>query len=292
MNLPDSLKMMARETKEAKLVQRKLSSLRESTRTKGQPIPYAPRRKLKIQGQTWMVFGDVHCHPNHHNRRLEWAGKLAQELEPDMIWDPGDWADMPSLCRYDIGKTGPQFEGRRYWKDINASLDGDERFQYYMDGFSPGRMIRTFGNHEDRLNKLVQTEGYLFGALTLDDMASEVFGWEVYQPGETVTVAGITLGHSFKETRSAFGGGKYPANNCLNTHHSSWMFGHDHRLSFLRDRNVWILGVGCYFDYEHDWLSKAEQRKWSRGISVLRDVRDGRFDLDWWSIERLEARYG
>lgn len=198
---------------------------------------------------------------------------------------------MPSLCRYDLGKTGPRFEGRRYWRDIDASIDADARLEHALGGYRVPRKIRCLGNHEDRINQLADREGHLHGVVSVEDMMPQEFGWEAHPPGEHVEVQGILLSHTYKEVRSAMAP-KYPCNNCLNAHHRSFIFGHDHRLGFLRDRDIHILDVGCYFDYEHDWLSKAEQRKWSRGVAVLRDVRDGRFDLDWWSIERMEARYG
>lgn len=290
MKLPNLETLVNRENRWIEAAKERTASLRAGLGSTT-PTPYLKKARPKIRGETWVCLGDVHAHPNHHNRRLEWAGRLVADLGADLVWDPGDWGDFQSLCRYDIGKTGPMFEGRRYWKDLDACVDADERFRHAMGGYRPKRMIRTLGNHEDRINTLTDAEGYLYGILSTDDMMSKEFGWEVHPLGEHVQVAGITLCHSYKETRSMLAP-KYPANNCLNTHHSSWLFGHDHRLSYLRDRNVYIMGVGCYFEYDHDWLSKSEQRKWSRGLTVLRDVRDGRFDPEWWSIERVEARYG
>ena len=41
---------------------------------------------------------------------LEWIGHYIVEKKPDVIINIGDFADMPSLSSYDVGKKS--FEGR------------------------------------------------------------------------------------------------------------------------------------------------------------------------------------
>ena len=43
---------------------------------------------------------------------LTWVGKYLAEKKPDVIVQIGDFADMPSLSSYDVGRKC--FEGRRY----------------------------------------------------------------------------------------------------------------------------------------------------------------------------------
>ncbi len=50
---------------------------------------------------------------------LTWVGKYLSEKKPDVIVQIGDFADMPSLSSYDIGKKS--FEGRRYKTDIEVT---------------------------------------------------------------------------------------------------------------------------------------------------------------------------
>ena len=50
---------------------------------------------------------------------LEWIGKYIVDKKPDVIVQIGDFADMPSLSSYDVGKKS--FEGRRYKDDIEAA---------------------------------------------------------------------------------------------------------------------------------------------------------------------------
>ena len=57
-----------------------------------------------------MVIPDVQCKEGVDISHLEWIGKYAAEKKPDVIVCLGDFADMPSLSTYDIGKKS--FEGR------------------------------------------------------------------------------------------------------------------------------------------------------------------------------------
>ena len=50
---------------------------------------------------------------------LEWIGKYIVDKKPDVIVQIGDFADMPSLSSYDVGKKS--FEGRRYKDDIETA---------------------------------------------------------------------------------------------------------------------------------------------------------------------------
>ena len=46
-------------------------------------------------------------------------GQYIVDVKPDVVIHLGDFADMPSLSSYDVGKKS--FEGRRYTKDIDAA---------------------------------------------------------------------------------------------------------------------------------------------------------------------------
>lgn len=69
-----------------------------------------------------LLIPDVHCKPDTDLSYLANIGHFAVEKKPPTIVCIGDWADMPSLSSYDVGKKC--FEGRRYKKDIQASIEG------------------------------------------------------------------------------------------------------------------------------------------------------------------------
>ena len=110
---------------------------------------------------------------------LEWIGKYIVDKKPDVIVQIGDFADMPSLSSYDVGKKS--FEGRRYKDDIEAAREAmdillepmreynarcrkDKKKQYRP------RMVLTLGNHEQRIERAVEGNSKLDGTLGTDDL--------------------------------------------------------------------------------------------------------------------------
>ena len=68
------------------------------------------------------VIPDVQFKPGNDARFLERIGMYLVEKKPDTIVQIGDFADMPSLSSYDVGKKS--FEGRRYAGDIAEAKRG------------------------------------------------------------------------------------------------------------------------------------------------------------------------
>ncbi len=65
------------------------------------------------------VIPDIQAKDGVDFSYLTKIGKYLVEKKPDKIICLGDFADMPSLSTYDVGKRS--FEGKRYVKDIEAS---------------------------------------------------------------------------------------------------------------------------------------------------------------------------
>ena len=122
---------------------------------------------------------------------LEWIGKYIVDKKPDVIVQIGDFADMPSLSSYDVGKKS--FEGRRYKDDIEAAREAmdillepmreyngkcrkDKKKQYRP------RMVLTLGNHEQRIERAVEGDSKLDGTLGTDDLGYSEAGSENIQP--------------------------------------------------------------------------------------------------------------
>ena len=93
------------------------------------------------------------------------AGNYAAEKRPDVITIIGDWWDFPSLSSYDRGKLC--FEGRRYRSDVEAGKAAMEKFLAPIrkaKGYRP-RVIFTMGNHEHRVQRVVDEDSRLQGAI-------------------------------------------------------------------------------------------------------------------------------
>jgi len=71
-----------------------------------------------------LVIPDCQVKPGQSVKYLENIGKYIAEKQPEVIVCIGDFADMPSLSSYDVGKKS--FEGRTYKADVKAVHKGME----------------------------------------------------------------------------------------------------------------------------------------------------------------------
>src|SRR5690606_5376795 len=96
---------------------------------------------------------------------IHWVGNYIAAKKPDVIVMIGDWYDMQSLSSYDKGMLSA--EGRRVKADIDAGDAALEILESYIKsgkGYKPRKVV-TLGNHEDRINRFVNThpefDGYI-----------------------------------------------------------------------------------------------------------------------------------
>src|ERR1700738_4401066 len=69
-----------------------------------------------------IVLPDLQIKPGADLSHVDWIAQYVVDKKPDVLVDLGDFADMPSLSSYDVGKK--IFEGRRYKDDIDAGNEG------------------------------------------------------------------------------------------------------------------------------------------------------------------------
>tara|TARA_R110000765_G_scaffold201235_3_gene306656 strand:- start:463 stop:1245 length:783 start_codon:yes stop_codon:yes gene_type:complete len=257
-------------------------------------------------GNTHLVIGDSHAHPDQPNDRYDWLGQLVMDVRPDVIIDIGDWADMPSLSSYDRGTKN--FEGRRYKKDVKAALDARKRFAAPMNEYNAQRarnkkaqytprMVFIEGNHEDRIRRAINLQPELEGAIDIQDLGYKKYGWEYHPFKEMVTIDGITYCHYF--TSGIMGrpiSSDHPAAALVLKKHISATAGHSHVLDYsVRTRGdgtkLHGLVAGCYFDYHMDWAGDSNAMYW-RGICVCRNVENGEYDLETINIRTIQREYG
>ena len=72
-----------------------------------------------VRPKTHMVIPDCQVRPGVPIDHLSWIGNYAAEKRPDTIVNIGDFADMPSLSSYDVGKASA--EGKRYADDVSIA---------------------------------------------------------------------------------------------------------------------------------------------------------------------------
>lgn len=234
---------------------------------------------------------------------LEKIGTYIVEKKPDKIICIGDFADMPSLSSYDVGKKS--FEGRRYVKDIEASHEAMSRLLLPLELFNQKaiknkerqyhpQMIMTLGNHEERINRAVNSDSKLDGVLSVTDLNYSNFGWDVYPFLDVVVLDGVAYSHYFvtgvagRPASTAAAQFRKTNMSCVSGHQQGLQVHTGGRADGKRLTS--IIAGSCY-EHDEDYLG-PQGNKHFRGFLVLHDVNDGEFDLMNVSLKYLNTKYG
>ena len=249
-----------------------------------------------------LVIPDCQVKPKVDLSYLHSIGKYIVAKQPDVIICIGDFADMPSLSSYDTNKKS--FEGRTYKADIKAVHQGMELLLgplwEYQDWqrtqkkkmYRP-RMILTLGNHEDRIDRAVNTDRKLEDLISVEDLNYEQYVWEVYPFLDVVVVDGVAYSHYFAS--GVMGRPVTSAQALINKKHMSCFAGHQQgrQIAYASkasgDEITCIIAGSCYLHNE-DYLSSQGNNHW-RGIYVLHDVNNGSFDEMAVSLKYLTKEY-
>jgi predicted phosphodiesterase len=272
------------------LLSERLEKIRLEIEAGKAPSEYS-RKNYPNKGQKILVIGDSHCGPGINNRRFDWLGRMIQEEKPQIVVDIGDFYSMSSLSSFERPGSA-KFASQNYVDDILPGIDAQWRlWSAIKDMDEPPRMVRCLGNHEYRLNRVLEQDPrQLYGLISTVHFSSSLFGWEENPYMSPVTIQGIAFCHYYKEKGSYTT--KHLAANALSTRHESWVFGHAHRFDYKREGSAMAACSGCFFEHNEDWLSESSQEHWDRGILILHDCYRGRFDPDWWSMDRIRSHYG
>jgi len=249
-----------------------------------------------------LVIPDCQVKPNNSVDYLRWIGEYAVDKKPNVIVCIGDFADMPSLSSYDVGKKA--FEGRTYKADIKAVHKGMKALMSPIEAeqkrlvegkrkrWNP-RLILTLGNHEDRITRAVEWDRKLEGLVSLDDLNYEKFGWEVYPFLDVVVVDGIAYSHFFAS--GVMGRPVTSAQALINKKHMSCFAGHQQgrQIAYSRradGKEITAIIAGSCYEHDEDYLNSQGNQHW-RGIYMLHEVNDGSFDEMAVSLNYLKKQY-
>jgi hypothetical protein len=254
---------------------------------------------------THLVIPDPHANPAHHNKRFDYLGKFIMDERPDIIVCLGDMADMPSLCTYEQGKKA--HEGQRYQEDLKHTHDAVRRLLKPMKnhnriqaevkkkGYKP-RLVMLLGNHENRIDRAVESQAILEGTMSTADLGYEKFGWEVVPFLDIIEIDRIAYSHYFASGVMARPiSGENPARAHINKMHVSCTAGHSHLRDFSCAVNAFgetinCLVAGCYVEAHHDYAGPAN-KLWWRGIVMKRNVCNGDYDPEFISLKSLKEKY-
>jgi hypothetical protein len=233
---------------------------------------------------------------------LRRIGNYIVTKKPDKVICLGDWADMPSLSSYDVGKKS--FEGRRYRADIEVAVEAQKVLWGPINEYNAKarknkekqyhpHKVMLYGNHENRITRAVENDAKLEGVLSLDNLEYEAHGWETYPFLEVVVIDGIAYSHYF--TTGLLGRPCTTAQVQLVKKHMSCVSGHQQGLQIATGyradgkRLTSIIAGSCY-EHDEDYLGPQGNRHW-RGIMMLHDINDGEFDPMFVSLKFLKEKY-
>lgn len=247
-----------------------------------------------------LVIPDTQIRPDNlglNTPLLRAIGELIVNELPDVIVHLGDHFDMYSLNKYDMLKNNRQvFDGAEVMKDVKAGQIGldlllEDYFILLGSQISnhKKRYVPEFhfliGNHEQRIERFPE----LKELVTYEGMFKHS-PWKVHPFLKPLKLGGVSFVHYTYNAMSGkpVGG---TAEYRLNKLKMSFVQGHEQTFKYAQEylndgRKISALICGsCYL---HDENYKGYQgNNHFRGALMLHNVKDGMYDLEQYSVERL-----
>lgn len=229
-----------------------------------------------------LIIPDTQCAPDTPLNHLKWIGMAIAEYEPDVVVHLGDHWDMPAASSWSAPGSKDK-EGARLLHDIEAGNKGLTVLENSMDGFRPKRKIILRGNHEDRLQRLVNKEPVLEGVVGFHLFNDRELGWEVVDyfngaPG-AIELDGVMYAHYFANPNT----GK-PISGTIQNRLAKigCSFVQGHQQGLLQGNQQYATGlirhgIVAGSAYLHDESYKGMANTHWRGIVVLNEVKNGQF---------------
>lgn len=246
------------------------------------------------------IIPDVQAKPGQDFSFLTAVGEYLVDKKPDKWICLGDFADMPSLSSYDVGKKS--FEGRRYTHDMEAAQEAmrallgplwkynhqariNKKKRYYPD------LLMFLGNHEYRIERAVENDPKLDGMLSVEQLPYE--DWKVLPYKHIEIVDGIAYSHLF--TTGVMGRPVTSARALVLKKHMSCIQGHNQKMEIYNEYRadgslITGLFAGCCYLHDEDYLG-PQGNNYFRGIHMLYDVHDGAFHTHSITLDYLINRY-
>jgi len=227
------------------------------------------------------------------------AGNYIVDKRPDVIIHLGDHFDMESLSAYDRGTK--KAEGRRYSEDIDAGRKGMAKLmkpilslqrkqaRQKIKQYKP-ELVFLIGNHEERIERHINANPELAGAIGYQDFKLEQYGWKVADFREIITIDGVHYSHYFYNQNTGRPLGGQNLETRLNTLGFSFTMGHQQGLKTAikplnNGRTLRGIAAGSFYQHDEDYKGPQGNNHW-RGCLYKHEVQDGNYD-----IMELSMRY-
>jgi len=265
------------------------------------PVQWWGKKNLDVHDErevgtnTHLIIPDCHAAPGQDLRRFTWLGRMIADLQPTKVVSLGDWYSLDSLCQH---RTLAERSQDRTVEEIKAGEMALAALEAEIAGKWDGQKHIVLGNHDDRLRQLTNDAPWLEGMFNVG-AAHEARGWQVYDYLKPFRLDGIWYQH-YLSARGGFRAisGKFHALRLLERtmFAESVVVGHSHQFKHwteanLQGKRVHGLVAGCYLEHIEDYAGE-DNHTWWRGITVLRNVKDGDYDLETWTMDRIRETYG
>lgn len=250
---------------------------------------FTPEKKVINTSIDHFIVPDTqiqHDVPLHH---LSAAGKLINDRQPKKVIILGDWWDMASLSSYE-GAGSKSVEGKRIQKDIDIGNKGMDMFMKEIK-YNP-EIHFIMGNHEKRIGTAINTNPKLDGLLSYDLL--DIPG-TCHKFLKIVTLEGVAYSHYFANPMT----GK-PVGGAIQSmlKNLGFSFIQGHKQCFNYDRRDLTNGLvqhgmiaGAFHIHNEHYKGEQGSNHW-RGLVHLHDVKDGDYDHETISMNRLLKTYG
>lgn len=248
------------------------------------------------------ILPDTQVRPGVPTAHIDWIAQAIVDYMPDTVVHMGDHFDMPSLSMHDAPGSA-RMEGARYEDDVAVGNEAFARLCAPMEAEQARRVRRKikqwnprkvflFGNHENRINRAVNTAPKWAGTigehhLLTRDFERHPFLGRVWQDG-------ILYSHYFQSSHSshAIGG---TIDNRLNKIGCSFVQGHEQGFRYgtriqASGANWHGLVAGSCYLHDEDYRGAQGQGHW-RGVVILNEVRDGDYCLMPLTLDYLCRKY-
>lgn len=249
-----------------------------------------------------LIIPDTQVRPGDDTGYLTALGNYIVKKQPDVLVCIGDFADMPSLSSYDVGRKS--FEGRRYKNDVEAVKGAMKALMKPIEDYNERQrkngkkqyrpqMELTLGNHENRINRAVEDDAKLEGVLSIEDLRYNDFGWNVHPFLDVCIVDGVAYSHYFvtgvagRPASSAAAQFRKTNMSCIAGHQQGLQIHTGHRADGALLTSVI---AGSFYEHDEDYLGPQGNKHW-RGVLVLHEVENGQFDLMPVSLNYLKGKY-
>jgi hypothetical protein len=252
-----------------------------------------------------LVIPDDHAFPEDNFRRYEWLGQYIMEHMPEVIIKLGDSWEMGSLCHYDKGKKDFVFKNVK--EDIEAGHKAEAimfaplmEYNALMAKWKKKQykpiVIKIMGNHEARVQKLLDYEPKWEGTISMDDFKTRLpLDETIVDYMDFIIVDGVAYSHYFVSGTMARPFAS--ARAMLAKRAMSCTMGHTHSLDVavtVKPTGQVIRGLiaGGFHDEDNASFAGVQvDNIWYDGVMHKHDVVDGDYDLEEISIKRLRRMY-